>query len=306
MSELANVVNIPQAGDKPSLATQATLAILTSPHVLEKHPGFEDDAGRQRWIQDMQALMADAEHLFQAVETSPSVTAILNDPDFEAKAKDKRILTGRLIAVTQLGPTFSCIALQNGFGKEMSIEEAKAEWNTHFRDSDAHSNEGGYLRDVCGIERLFLPPTLSLDGLRVLRAAKSLVDRHVRVWKTLEPFEDSTGKSRKKRIAVHIEELPTDFEFRKGLTVVRNEADAGDPFESAPAATPSAAPASSTGMSSEDFIVQVGAHNAANPGSLITEEVLSKSLAALNISDLAAADDQQRSLLMTMAKTLAQ
>ena len=198
--------------NQSSLYAAFASGVLAAPGVVPPRP--EDEAGREAWRNDVREIFDDLESLIGARELSDDVLALINDPDFEDRKNKKRIVTGRVVAVSTLGGDLSVLALQNGWGRKIGIEEAKELWDEHYKDSKAHERDEGVLRSTYGIERFFLPDATTTAGARMVRSCKGLIGKHVRVWKQVEQFEDKGGEERDKRVAVHIEELPTDFTFR--------------------------------------------------------------------------------------------
>ncbi len=284
-------------GSSPSvpLMHSVVAALAGSEHIINTHPGADDNERRTEWVNSLQALLSDIELAAGAIETPQEMLDILSDSDFENQKNDKRLLTGRLVAVSQIGPTFACIGLQNGFGKELSLDDAKTEWEANHRDAKAHQRETGYLRETCGIERLFLPHGGTANGVRMLRSSSGLVGKHVRVWKTVEPFTDSSGQTRKKRVAVHIDEIPTDFQFRRGLTLVKDK-DLGDPFDDG-------GKAPSSGISLDEWKMKVTVHNATEQMQ-ITDDLVAKAAGSLGLASVESATDEQRNVLWTVMSAL--
>ena len=186
--------------------------VLAAPGVVPPRP--DDEAGRESWRNEVREIFDDLESLIGARELSDDVLALINDPDFENRKNKKRIVSGRVVAVSTLGGDLSVLALQNGWGRKIGLEEAQELWDEHYKDSKAHERDEGVLRSTYGIERFFLPDATSASGARMVRASKGLVGKHVRVWKQVEQYEAKDGEERDKRVAVHIDELPTDFTFR--------------------------------------------------------------------------------------------
>lgn len=204
--------------------------VLAAPGVVPPRP--EDEAGRETWRNEVREIFDDLESLIGARELSDDVLALLNDPDFENRKNKKRIVTGRVVTVSTLGGDLSVLALQTGWGRKIGLDEAKEMWEENYKDSKAHERDEGVLRSTYGIERFFLPNATTTAGARMVRACKGLVGKHVRVWKQMEQYEDKNGEERDKRVAVHIEELPTDFTFRTRKAKKSGDDPAGDSDDS--------------------------------------------------------------------------
>ena len=210
--KMSNTVEASTANQSGIYAAFAA-GVLAAPGVVPPRP--DDEEGREVWRNEVRELLDDIESLVGARELSDDVLALINDPDFEDRKNKKRIVTGRVVAVSTLGGDLSVLALQNGWGRKIDLEEAQELWEEHYRDSGAHERDEGVLRNTYGIERFFLPDATTTAGSRMVRASKGLIGKHVRVWKQVEQYEDKNGEERDKRVAIHVDELPTDFTFRK-------------------------------------------------------------------------------------------
>ena len=209
MTNLSATQNTQQAALYAAFAS----GILAADGVVPARP--DDQKGQDKWREDVRILLDDLESLIAVRMLSEEALSILSDPDFEKAANKKRIITGRVVAVSTLGADISILALQTGWGKKIGLEEAQKLWAENYKDSDAHKRDEGLLRAEYGIERFFLPDATSTLGAAVLRKAKISIGKHVRVWKEVQQFEGKNKELRDKRVAVHIDELPTEFTFRQ-------------------------------------------------------------------------------------------